>query len=111
MSLHGDLRVWWIPQVPMTPFHVDVEDYEQGQFVLDLLANYDMFQFKNKVKPDYSNVGGIQVWIEDDDPEFEDGWVDVDSEESLKELLYPPKEEPKETGYMPPSFDDDARMP
>ncbi len=71
------LRVWWIPQVPMKPFYVPVSSLEEGAKLLDVLAAYDMFQFENNVKPDYCNVGGLDV--------FEDGewcsWMDEETGE------------------------------
>ncbi len=55
--------------MPMESFHVPVRDEEQAALVFETLGRYDAFQFKNKIKPDYSNAGGLQV--------FEDGeWVD-----------------------------------
>lgn len=70
----GDLRVWWIPQVPMKPFIVPVETVGEARKLLDALAKYDAFQFENLVKPDYSNAGGLSV--------FEDGeWTDWYDEE------------------------------
>ncbi len=88
MFEHGQLRVWWIPQVPGKPFHVDVSSFEEGELITKVLADYDQFQFKNNIKPDYCNTGGIQVWLDDLEP-TEDGskWCDVDSEESLSELM------------------------
>ena len=65
MEKEGDLRVWWIPQVPMKAFHVAVSSPKEAVKILDVLADYDIFQFENNVKPDYSNVGGLEV--------FEDG--------------------------------------
>jgi len=66
---NGALKVWWIPQVPMTSFEVPVNSVEQAAFLLNVLADYDAFQFEHKVKSDYCNVGGLVV--------FEDGeWVD-----------------------------------
>jgi len=70
----GDLKVWWIPQVPMKAFEVPVESSKQAKFLLDALAKYDLFQFENKVKPDYANAGGLSV--------YQDGeWVDWTNEE------------------------------
>ena len=63
---HGDLRVWWIPQVPMTPFHVPVSTPHEGFKWMYYLAEYDTFQYKHKVKPDYSNTGGLEAWNADD---------------------------------------------
>lgn len=63
------LRVWHIPQVPMEAFRVEVSNPSEGKKILDILAAYDIFQFEHNVKPDYCNVGGLEV--------FEDGeWVD-----------------------------------
>ena len=53
------LRVWWIPQVPMKAFEVEISSLVEGVKLLDVLANYDLFQFENRVKPDYCNTGGI----------------------------------------------------
>lgn len=56
------LRVWHIPQVPMKAFHVEVETPEEAIKVLDILADYDLFQFENRVKPDYCNAQGLEEW-------------------------------------------------
>lgn len=29
-----------------------------------MLARYDEFQYKNKIKPDYANMSGVQIWSE-----------------------------------------------
>ena len=63
------LKVWWIPQVPMKAFEVEILSLAEGVKLLDVLANYDLFQFENRIKPDYCNAGGI-VMLEGD------GWVD-----------------------------------
>jgi len=59
------LQVWWIPQVPMKAFTVDVNSVAEGVKIMDVLADYDSFQFENNVKPDYSNMGGISQWSDD----------------------------------------------
>ena len=65
----GDLKVWWIPQVPMEPFEVPVKTAEEGAALLNVLAEYDAFQFIKKVKPDYCNSGGL---MEFDGSDWED---------------------------------------
>jgi hypothetical protein len=73
----GSLRVWWIPQVPGKQFLVDVRNFEQAKLLLNVLADYDIFQLKNNVKPDYCNAGGLQV--------LEAGeWVDYWTEDGLE---------------------------
>lgn len=74
----GDLKVWWIPQVPMRAFEVPVSSVEEAAKIMTVLAEYDLFQFENRVKPDYCNTGGLLVfeegeWVDWEDPEtFED---------------------------------------
>lgn len=76
----GDLRVWWIPQIPGKPFHVAVPNPEAARTILDVLANYDLFQLKHNIKGDYCNAGGLEVfegeWCEWYDEEFGD---DIDA--------------------------------
>jgi hypothetical protein len=76
----GDLKVWWIPQVPMKAFEYPVNSVQEGFILLDALGMYDDFQFKNNIKPDYCNVGGLSVFDEGDVEEVDgihyDGWSD-----------------------------------
>lgn len=81
----GDLQVWWVPQVPMRAFKVDVKDIEEGAKLLDVLAEYDLFQFKNKIKPDYCNAGGLRTYTDDSDGEGTPGWCDWYDEETGEE--------------------------
>ena len=67
--MNPKLRVWWIPQVPMRRFFVGVKTLEEAKLLLETLARYDRFQFENRIKPDYANVGGLEVlkngeWME-----------------------------------------------
>jgi Superinfection exclusion gene product 17 len=81
----GDLQVWWIPQIPMDSFMVPVKDVEEGAKLLDVLANYDMFQFKNNIKPDYCNAGGLNMFDADCDGDGNAGWCDWYDEETGEE--------------------------
>lgn len=72
--VEGDLRVWWIPQIPGKPFLVSVRTLHEAKLLTTSLALYDLFQFIHHIKPDYSNVGGCQI--------FQDGkWVDFWTED------------------------------
>jgi hypothetical protein len=66
-------KVWHIPQVPGKAFEVESDDLRTAVLILDTLAFYDLFQFEQRIKPDYSNAGGISEW---DAAAGE--WVDVD---------------------------------
>jgi len=74
-------RVWHIPQIPMKPFEVPVWDYHDGKRICEMLADYDDFQFKNNIKPDYANVNGVQYF----DPE-ENDWLDV-TDDDIEEIM------------------------
>lgn len=74
MKPKGQLRVWWIPQVPGKSFTVDVVNILEAKLLLKALADYDIFQFENRIKPDYCNAGGLKTW---DGKEWED-WYDED---------------------------------
>lgn len=58
----GSLRVWWIPQVPGPRFFVPVADIAQAKLVLTALARYDLFQLEHRIKPDFANAGGLEVF-------------------------------------------------
>ncbi len=75
--IEGALRVWHIPQIPCKPFHVAVTSPREAALMLRVLADYDLFQLEQRIKPDYSNAQGLEV--------FEDGewceWCDDDGNE------------------------------
>lgn len=78
------LRVWWLPQLgcPAT-FHVPVETVAEGVKMINTLAEYDRFQLRNRIKPDYCNAGGLQMLDTDDDTDGPCGsWVDWCDEET-----------------------------
>lgn len=83
---NGDLKIWWIPQVPSKAMEYSVTGLVEAKRMLDLLAKYDIFQYEQDIKPDYANAGGLMVYDSRYlDPDLEgDGWVDfytVDGEE------------------------------
>jgi hypothetical protein len=65
------VKVWYIPQVPMPPFEVEVADVATGRIVLDALVDFSLFEFENRVKPDYADMGGISELVDGE-------WCDVD---------------------------------
>lgn len=70
-------RVWWIPQIPMEPFYVPVRSLREAKLILNTLAEYDLFQLEKKVKPDYCNTGGLEVFDSADTTDGPNGsWVD-----------------------------------
>lgn len=78
----GALRVWWIPQVPGAMFTVPVASLEEAVKLMTVLADYDAFQFANKIKPDYCNAGGLSIWYEDGVDPLNSEWVDWQDERS-----------------------------
>lgn len=83
----GDLRVWWIPQIGMKEvFHVPVATPAEAKLLLTALADYDLFQLANRIKPDYCNAGGLECFQQygppDDADDFPDWceWGDEDGD-------------------------------
>lgn len=63
----GDLRVWHICQVGrVNSFYVPVASTDEAKKVLAVLADYDNFQYKNRIKPDYASASGLQQFEADD---------------------------------------------
>ena len=75
---NGYLRVWWIPQLgaSIPTFYWPVNDIQTAKTLLDCLAQYDLYQLKNRIKPDFSNTGGLEIYEEDSDGDGNPGWVD-----------------------------------
>lgn len=88
--MSNNLRVWWIPQVPMNKtFLVEVSSVSEGVKMMDVLGLYDAFQYENNIKPDYCNSGGLEVY----DEESEEWFTWSIEDERLEEVYF---DEPQE---------------
>jgi len=67
-------KAWYIPQVPMQAFEREFSDLATAKVVLNAIIDFSIFEFKNRVKPDYSDAAGIAVWDGED-------WEDLDDSE------------------------------
>lgn len=71
------LRVWHNCQIgAVENLYVEVESIEQAWKILNTLWNYDLFQYKNKIKPDYCNASGLEYFDEEGQEWCE--WYDDD---------------------------------
>lgn len=60
------LRISHYPQIPCKAFTVEVKDLEEAKKMSDVLANYDLFQYENRIKPDYANVTVVEEFDEEE---------------------------------------------
>lgn len=73
------LRVWHVPQIPCKSFYVPVSSPDEAIKILNVLADYDLFQLDNNIKPDYSSAQGLEEW-----DETEQEWIEWTSEDGLE---------------------------
>jgi hypothetical protein len=71
------LRICHFPQVPCKPFIVEVKDLNEAKNIFDTLAYYDIFQFENRIKPDYCNTTVLEEWSKE-----ENDWISWSDDET-----------------------------
>ncbi len=81
------LKVWWNPQVPMKSFEVEVDSVKEGALLLRVLADYDLFQYENHIKPDYCNAGGLVMFEDGEWTDWYDDETGIDDPEEYLEYL------------------------
>lgn len=64
-------RVWHIPQVPGKSFEIQCNTLATAIGLMNVLADYDLFQLHNRIKPDYANASGVQYYDHDAKEWFE----------------------------------------
>ena len=74
------MRAWWNPQVGSVSdtFIVPVNSLEEAKKVMDILAAYDVCQYNNRIRADFANTGGVEMWNEEDQ-EWEDWFYDEEN--------------------------------
>ena len=61
------LRVYHNCQVGAVPnFYIEVSSIEEAWLIMNILWEYDEFQFNNNIKPDYCNITGLEVFNEEE---------------------------------------------
>lgn len=71
------LRVWHNCQVGRVKhFYVEVSSIEEAWKILNVLWDYDLFQYENNIKPDYINSSGVEYFDEEENDWCE--WYDED---------------------------------
>ena len=45
---------------------------------MDILAEYDVYQYNNRIRTDFANTGGVEMWNEEDQ-EWEDWFYDEEN--------------------------------
>lgn len=86
------LRVAHMPQVPCKAYTVEVKDLQEAKLISDILADYDIFQYENNIKPDYANATFIEEYDESEKEWI--GWSDEETGiDDLDEYLDYLKEE------------------
>jgi len=56
----------------MHPFYIYVDNIKEAKQILEVLSIYDLFQLEYKIKPDYSNVSGLEIYQDKKWSEYED---------------------------------------
>jgi hypothetical protein len=70
------LRIAHYPQVLCEAFYVDVATIDEALKIINVLANYDLFQYHNKIKPNYANMCVLEYYDEE-----EHDWLEWNDEE------------------------------
>ena len=73
-------KVRYVPQVPMESFEVEVENIEMAIKLYETIVKLSIFEFKNKIKSDYSDAGWIQYFNEEDNE-----WCDIEELEGFED--------------------------
>lgn len=77
MENNKKLRVVHFPQIPCNGFKVEVNNLVEAKKIMDVLANYDLFQYENRIKPDYCNSTVLEEFNEDNQEWY--GWYDEET--------------------------------
>lgn len=79
-------KIWYIPQIPMPPWELEIDDLETAKLVLNSVIDFSIFEYVNRVKPDYADVAGISRWEEDGEGGFD--WFELDEDEWREEAAF-----------------------
>ena len=59
-----DLRISHHPQLgaDIEPFEIHVDNLLEAYTIMNTLANYDLYQYYHRIKPDYCNCQILEIW-------------------------------------------------
>ena len=59
-------RIWYIPQVPWRPFQEYADTKEEWIKLLQTVIKFSIFEFSERIKPDYSDASGMEYFYTDE---------------------------------------------
>ena len=75
MNKTGELRIWWVRNVPNHAEYYAADNLTEAVEVYEQLILADLFDDVE------SNVGGLQVYVGEQEYETDDGWEEWESED------------------------------
>lgn len=77
------LKVWYIPQVPMRSFEINVHSPEEALDLMELISEFSCVMFENKLRPDYTDCCGLITYCHNYDE-----WVEWYNEDDFDVFEY-----------------------
>lgn len=79
--MENKLRVWWNPQIGAVEesFYVPVESIEEAKKIIEILSAYDLYQLQSRIKGDFANTGGLQIY-NTEVADYEDWWLETEDD-------------------------------
>lgn len=82
----NDLQVWFIPQLGGPTFTHRITDPEEGAYLVDAIAEYDLYCARHGLRPDFANAGGVNRYENVDGTLDWYSYYDDETGEEVKDL-------------------------
>lgn len=79
--------MWYIPQISMPAFEREFDSLLDAANALELLTGFALFEYANKVKPDYSDAGGVLYFDSNEQDWYDVLAFDLEYDDELRTLL------------------------
>lgn len=75
----GDIKIYYYPQIGKAPaYEVVVPDFAAAVSTLNAVIGLSIFEFKHRLKPDYTDAAGIVRYESDGEGGY--AWFEIDED-------------------------------
>lgn len=80
-------RMWYMPQVPSRTFEREFDTLLEATRALSMIIDYSIFEYENRIKPDYADAAGVVYWDDEDKDWYGVLYEELEYDDEFREQL------------------------
>jgi hypothetical protein len=78
-------KFWYVPQIPGAMFEREFDLLIDAVRALNIVIDFSIFEYENRIKPDYADAAGVAYWDSNDQDWYDVLYEDLEYDDEMRE--------------------------